>query len=330
MNSDATTVLPVMFSCGTPNSRKVQICRLYRQLPAYLHKGDSDLNLSRVGVLQENISGNTVVASDNRYRITMSDTGPTYARQFINCERSRTGAGEENLSAVASGLGNHIINSDAGPTYARQVISSDKPRNNTVELDLSQSLMDILAGIQRLYSNPQLGIDGISNCTNSWINSFGTKQTIQEEKLENLYKTVMALRTSHQGADTMWNSTKNAIQELIISNSEVIQRLDNSETRLDIVESEIKRVESNTKEKVQNIQEWFKDIRVRSVPEVLAEIISTLQEVINDSAPGAAVESICGEVRNIRQTVISAQQVTKSLDSLVNKLNDRIDKTSVI
>ena len=66
----------------------------------------------------------------------------------------------------------------------------------------------------------------------------------------------------------MCNSTKNAVQELIISNSEVMQRLDNSETRLNMLESKIKRVESNTRERVQDIQEWFEDIRERSVPEV--------------------------------------------------------------
>ena len=100
--------------------------RLYRTLPAYLPRE------------QENVSGNTVVASGNGYCITTIDTGSTYARQFINSERSKTGTGEGDLSAVASGHGNRIITSDTGPTYARQVISSDKPRTDTIELDLSQ------------------------------------------------------------------------------------------------------------------------------------------------------------------------------------------------
>ena len=127
----------------------------------------------------------------------------------------------------------------------------------------------------------------------------------------------------------MCNSTKNAVQELIISNSEVMQRLDNSETRLNMLESKIKRVESNTRERVQDIQEWFEDIRERSVPEVSSEIISTLQEVINDSAPGVAVESIRGEMRNMRQTMITAQQMTDGLHGLVLDLSDKIDETSV-
>ena len=53
----------------------------------------------------------------------------------------------------------------------------------------------------------------------------------------------------------MCNSTKHAVQELIISNSEIIQRLDTNETRLDILHSEIRKVESSTKEKVRVIQE---------------------------------------------------------------------------
>lgn len=70
-----------------------------------------------------------------------------------------------------------------------------------------------------------------------------------------MYKTVMSNNISLQGADTMCNSTKHAVQELIISNSEIIQRLDTNETRLDILHSEIRKVESSTKEKVRVIQE---------------------------------------------------------------------------
>ena len=72
-------------------------------------------------------------------------------------------------------------------------------------------------------------------------------------------------------------------------------------------------MQSNTKEKVQNIQEWFEDIRERSVPEVPTEIVSSLQEVINDSAPGIEVESIRGEMRDLRRTIISGQQITDGL-----------------
>ena len=92
---------------------------------------------------------------------------------------------------MASGTGNCIITSDTGPTYARQFISSDKPRADTIELDLSQSLTDIQTGIQGLDSNPQVGMDVISSCTNSWMNSIRTRQTMQ-----NLCKTVMSLSIS--------------------------------------------------------------------------------------------------------------------------------------
>ena len=81
---------------------------------------------------------------------------------------------------------------------------------------------------------------------------------------------------------------------------------------------------------IQNIQEWFEDIRERSVPKVPAEIISSLQEVINDSAPGVAVESILGEMRDLRRTIISGQQVTDGLHNLVINLSDKIAEASVI
>ena len=63
------------------NSKGSTSC-LYRTLPAYLPRGDSVLNLSRVGIPPENVSSTTVLASRPRYHIIMSDTGPTYARQL--------------------------------------------------------------------------------------------------------------------------------------------------------------------------------------------------------------------------------------------------------
>ena len=96
---------------------------------------------------------------------------------------------------------------------------------------------------------------------------------------------------------------------------------------MDNIESEIKRVESKTSEKFQNIQEWFEDI---PIPEVPVEIISSLQEVINDSAPGIAVESIRGEMRELRRTIVSGQQMTEGLQNIVIDLSDQIRETSVL
>ena len=46
-------------------------------------------------------------------------------------------------------------------------------------------------------------------------------------------------------------------------------------------------------------------------------ISRTLQEVINDSAPGIAVESMRGEMRDLRRTIVSGQHMTEELQTLV-------------
>ena len=121
----------------------------------------------------------------------------------------------------------------------------------------------------------------------------------------------------------MCNSTKQAVQD-------IIQTLDGHASRIDEIESEARRFKSKTNQKIRNIQEWIKDIREKSIPEVPAEIISSLQEVINNSAPGLAVESIRGEIRDLRRTIVSGQHMTEKLQSLVIDLNDQLQETSVI
>ena len=52
--------------------------------------------------------------------------------------------------------------------------------------------------------------------------------------------------------------------------------------------------------------------------------------MINDSAPGLAVESIRGKMRDMRRSVVSGQHMTGELQSLVNVLNEQIQESSMI
>ena len=45
--------------------------------------------------------------------------------------------------------------------------------------------------------------------------------------------------------------------------------------------------------------------------------------MINDSAPGLAVKSMRGEMRDLRRTIVSGQHMTEELQSLVIDLNAR-------
>ena len=79
-------------------------------------------------------------------------------------------------------------------------------------------------------------------------------------------------------SDTMCDATKKGVQELIIGNCELSQRVDIHKSRLNNLSSVI--------------QDCYEDLREISITEVPPEIVSTLQEVILDSAPGIAVESL--------------------------------------
>ena len=82
-------------------------------------------------------------------------------------------------------------------------------------------------------------------------------------------------------------STLDAIEDLKSNNTEV---------RLDKLEIEIDRIDTAVTNKMKMVQESFDDMKERSVTEVPKEIVSSIQEVINDSAPGLAVESIREEI----------------------------------
>ena len=68
------------------------------------------------------------------------------------------------------------------------------------------------------------------------------------------------------------------------------------ESRLDKLEIEIDSIDTAVTNKMKMVQESFDDMKERSVTEVPKEIVSSIQEVINDSAPGFAMESIREEI----------------------------------
>ena len=114
------------------------------------------------------------------------------------------------------------------------------------------------------------------------MSNIHSSQTILEERVENLSKTVKSMELSLQGMDIICNSTKNEVQDIIINNSQILHKIDAHGTRLDNFEAESKGREAVVFEKIPCNQDWVDDVREKSIPEVPAEIISSLQEVINE------------------------------------------------
>ena len=72
------------------------------------------------------------------------------------------------------------------------------------------------------------------------------------------------------------------------------------------------------------MSEWFADLTAWSSPEILREIVNSIQEVINDSSPGIAVDRMRDKIREIRDSLVTSRHATKGLRGLVVNLSDQV------
>jgi len=204
------------------------------------------------------------------------------------------------------------------------------PQTSAIGIDLSQSLTDILAGIPDVHTNPGVGLDVISTCTDSWFSMIRSHQIKQDERLESLHNTILSLNLTIQGAEAMYTRSMETLEDLKSNSDEVWRRLMKDENRLDRLDSEIERVETMVNDKMSIVQEWFADLTDRPISEVPREIVNSIQEIINDSAPGLAIDSMREEVRELRQTVTSSKHATEGLHNIVVDLSEQIANNSVL
>ena len=180
--------------------------------------------------------------------------------------------------------------------------------------DLSLSLDEITVGIPGLNRDPDN-----ENNTEQWMKLMKVRQNLVEEKLERFQRGIRTIVTTVQGAESMYKTLQGDIEDLKSNSSEVWQRLRSDEQRLDKLQSSLDKLDSKLDEKVEMIQEWFVDITTRATPEVPAEIVNSIQEVINDSAPGIAVSRMRAEIEDIRGSMDSSRHATEGLRRISNR-----------
>ena len=247
-----------------------------------------------------------------------------------------------NLSRIDLPLGNHSIRTVMAPSTeplseGTGLARHPTPDNNiignpqliAIGIDISQSLTDIMAGIPGIHTNPGVGLDVISTCTDSWLNAIRSRQNKQEEKLESIHNTILSLNLAVQGAEVVYTRTLETLEDLKSNGDEVWRRLMTDESRLDRLDSEIERIELMVNDKMSMIHEWFADLTDRPISEVPREIINSIQEIINDSAPGLVVESMREEIRELRQTVTSSKHATEGLRNIVVDLSEQVASSSL-
>ena len=205
----------------------------------------------------------------------------------------------------------------SGPSLARltapQVLHpSDTPNQRSMEIDLSQSLTEILANVHGVNKDPQVGINVISSCTDAWMAAMKARQNNYEEQLGRLQDSVVTLNIFMQGAKSLYKEFQENVEDLKSNSSEVWQRFGTDERRLDNLDKIISKVEDSVAENLETVQEWFVDLTARSSPEIPREIVDSIQEVINDSSPGIAVDRMRDEIREITESLVTSRHITES------------------
>ena len=193
-------------------------------------------------------------------------------------------------SVVACGQGTMSGPSPARLTAPQVLHHSDTPDQRSMEIDLSQSLTNILASIHGVNKDPQAGMNVISSCTDAWMAAMKARQNSYEEQLGRLQDSVVTLNITMQRAESLYKELQENIEDLKSNSSEVWQRLGTEERRLDVLDKAISTVEYNVEKNLETVREWFIDLTAQSSPEIHREIVNSIQEVINDSFPGIAVD----------------------------------------
>ena len=191
-------------------------------------------------------------------------------------------------------------------------------------MDVSQSLTGLQANL------PGLNKDHVvSNPTESWMTIMKLRQDRYEGQLERLQDNVVSMNITMQGAEASYRELQEGVENLKSNSSKIWQRLKTDEIRLNNLDKIVSRVENKVAENLETVQEWFVDLTSRPSTEIPREIINSIQDVINDSSPGIAVDRMRDEIREIRDSLSTSQYVTEGLRGLVVDLSDQMSNTSI-
>ena len=139
----------------------------------------------------------------------------------------------------------------------------------------------------------------------------------------------MSINITLQNTETSHRELLQEVDSLKCSYTEISQRLDTDGLRLDNFDRIISRVESKVAENLETVQDWFIDLTAQPSAEIPKEIVNSLQDVINDSAPGIAVDRLRDEIQDLRESLSMSQYVTVGLRGLVVDLSEQLSNSSV-
>ena len=146
------------------------------------------------------------------------------------------------------------------------------------------------------------------------------KQDTMEEKLESVIRKIIEL----QEFQTSFKKLEEDVEVLKSNTTEVWHRLKTDEQRLDRMDANLCKFKEQLEEKIEMVQNWFIHATSKPNEEIPREIVDSLLNIINDSSPGLAVESMRCDIEEIRGSVGLNHRVTKNLRSVVADLSGQI------
>ena len=184
------------------------------------------------------------------------------------------------------------------------------------DMDTGQNLTEI-----------QVNLPGLSR--NQGMSSLKARQDQYDEQLGKLQDNLVSINITLQNTETSHQELLQEVDSLKCSYTEISQRLDTDGLRLDNFDRIISRVESKVAENLETVQDWFIDLTAQPSAEIPKEIVNSLQDVINDSAPGIAVDRLRDEIQDLRESLSMSQYVTVGLRGLVVDLSEQLSNSSV-
>ena len=246
-------------------------------------------------------------------------------RQDASIIRNHAARSDDGSSVVACGPETN------GPSPARLAASEVRPQTDcdqeqrTMEIDLSQSLTEIIANVHGVQRDPQLGINIISNHMDAWMHAMKSRQQNYETQLNGFQKNLVTMSIALQGAESVYEDLQGDVESLKTNSYEVWERLKIDEARMNNLDRFINRVDNKVNEKFKTVNEWVADLTVRpGQSEIPREIVDSLREIINDSSPGAEVNRMRNEIRELRESMNTSRYATEGLRGIVVDLSEQV------
>ena len=292
-----------------------------------LRRGDYSL-VGELGSLKDRLTAVPQEATMLKmYSLTIRKIDRRYSRGGRDPSLTRSNTACSNVdgrSVVACGQ-------DTNGSSPTRLAALEVPRvdsvndQRSVDIDLSQSLTEIIASVHGVQRDPQQGINVISTHTDAWMHAMKIRQKNYEEQLSRFQKNLVTMSIAVQGAESVYEDLQGDIEVLKSNSTEVWQRLRTDEIRMDNIDRSISSLEDKVKENLETVNEWFADLVARlSQSKIPREIVNSLQEIINDSSPGVAVDRMRNEIRELRDSMATSRYATEGLRGLVVNLSDQV------